>query len=298
MDYIGIIKKAYAMTLKHKFLWIFGILAGGVGFFNFNLSWPNFSTENSHFDQSLASFDWTHFWINYGGLVISLLVILGVAAILLMVLNIISQAALVASADRLARNEECNFKIGFRLGAHQFWRLLGMSLLYFLMILASLIVLAGPIIIAIINKTYVFAVIWGILLFFVCLAFWILVSLIYPYSLRVLVLEKSGLGQSIRQSLHFFRDHWKEVVVMYLLLLAISFVFALAMVMAGLLVGGIILAIGFGIFLASHLAAVVYAIILGLLFLAALAVIGGVFNTFYSISLTLTYNYLVKPTAD
>lgn len=296
MDYFGIIKKAYEITIKHKFLWIFGILAGGAGGFrSMNFSWSGSSTGNGKLDNVMASFDWSNFWLNYGGLIIALLTVLGIFAIIMFIFNIISQGALVVSVDKLSKNEKSNFKDGFRTGAHQFWRVLGTSLLYFLMILASLIVLAGPIIIAIISKIYAFAIIWGILLFFVCLAFWILVGLIYPYSLRVIVLEKYGIWQSIRESLHFFRDHWKEVVVMYLLLLATSIAFGIVMILAVLLGGGILLAIGFGIFLASPLVAIFYGLILGLAFFIAIVIIAGGYNTFYSTVLTLTYNTLTKP---
>jgi len=295
MDYFSIIKKAYEITIKHKFLWIFGILAGGYGGLrSFNISLPNYTIGDGEFDKAFNSFDWTNFWVNWGGLILGLMVCLGIFAIIMFVLNIISQGALVGAVNKLSKNEKSDFHDGFRTGTHQFWRILGMSLIYFLMVLASIIVLAGPIIIAIISKIYAFAIIWGILLFFVCLAFWTLVGLIYPYSLRLIVLEKYGIWQSIRESLHFFRDHWKEVVVMYLLLLATSLAFGIVMVLAVLLGGGILLAIGFGIFLASPIVAVFYGMILGLAFFIAIVIVAGGYNTFYSAALTLTYNTLTK----
>jgi len=295
MDYLAIIKKAYQITLKNKFLWIFGILAGGYGGLRtFNVGSPNYQTSSEDFSKAFPAFDWASFWANYGGLILTLLVILAILAIIMFILNVISQGALVGSVDKLSEGQKSNFKDGFRTGAHQFWRILGMSIIYLLMILASLIVLVGPIVISVINKLYIIAVIWGGLLFFVCLAFWILVGLIYPYSLRVIVLKTYGVWESIRDSLHFFRDHWKEVVVIYLLLLAIGLGFGIALVFGILIVGGILLALGLGIWLASPLVAVIYGFLAGLTFFIALVVISGGYNAFSSAALTLTYNHLVK----
>lgn len=295
MDYLGIIRKAYQITTKHKFLWIFGILAGGAGGLkSFNISLPNYSNGNGEIDKALASFNWPVFWTTYGGLILGLLAIFGIFAVVMFILNIISQGALVASVDKLSKEQKSDFRDSFISGAHQFWRILGVSVLYCLMVLASLVVLGGPTIYLAVIGQVVFAVIWGILLFFVCLAFWILVGLIYPYSLRVIILEKYGIWQSIRESLHFFRDRWKKVVVMYLLLLATSLVFGIVMVLAVLLGGGVLLAIGFGIFLASPLVAIFYGLILGLVFFIAIVIVAGGYNTFYSAALTLTYLELVK----
>jgi len=295
MDYFGIIKKAYEVTTRHKFLWIFGILAGGYGGFkSMNFNFGNYSGNGSEWQKSLESFNWTNFWTIWGSLIVTLIVIFFALGIVMFILSIISQGALVGSVDKLSRGTKSDFRDGFKTGAHQFWRILGVMILYFLMILASLFVWLGPLIVAIMTKVYFLAIIWGILLFFVDLAFWVLIGLISPYSLRFIVLEKYGVWQSIRESLHFFRDNWKEVVVIFLLLMATSIAFGIALTLSVLLTGGVLLAIGFGIFLASQLTAIIYGVSVSLVFFVALLVIAGAYNSFYSSALTLTYNHLSK----
>lgn len=296
MDYLGIIKKAYEISIKHKFLWIFGILAGGLGgrFRGLNPNFANYTTNSTDWTNKLPYTSLASFWQIWGALIITCFLICAGLAIILFIFKIISQGGLIGSVDRIAGGKKSNFHDGFKIGVHHFWRILGVFALYILMILASLVVLAGPTIFLVVFGQVVLAIVWGILLFFVCLVFWILVGLILPYSLRMVVLENEGVWESIRGSLHFFRDYWKEISIMYLLLLAISIGFGIAYMLAILIVGGILLAIGFGMFLASPLVAVVYGVTIGLLFLTGLVVVAGVYNTFYSTSLTLTYNTLVK----
>ncbi len=295
MDYLGIIKRAYEISIKHKFLWIFGILAGGYGGFRgLNSNFGNYTTNSSDWTNKLPYSSFASFWQIWGGLIITCLLICAGLAIILFILNIISQGGLIGSVDKIAGGKKSNFGDGFKIGSHHFWRILGVLVLYTLMVLASLVVLLGPSIFLFVFGQWVLALIWGILLLFVSIAFWILVGLILPYSLRMVVLKDDGIWESIRGSLHFFRDFWKEVVVMYLLLFAISLGFGIAYMLAILIVGGILLAIGFGMFLASPLVSIIYGVTIGLIFLAALVIVAGIFNTFYSTVLTLTYLALVK----
>ncbi len=298
MDYFGIVKRAYYITLKNKFLWIFGILAGGYGGFRgFSINLPTYQTGSADwtkFTSGLNSTDLSDFWVNYSGIILAILVIFFIFAIICFILNIISQGALVGSVDKLDKKEKVNFKSGFGIGWHNFWRIWGVAITYLLMILMSLIILIVPITVAIVAGSYIFALVWGILIFFLCLTFWILIALISPFSLRVVVLKKLGIFESIRDSLHFFRDNWLKIVVMYLLLFAISIGFGIALGLAILIIGGILLALGFGVWLASPIVAIVYGIIVGMAVFVVILIVSGAFNTFYSGVLTITYRKLAK----
>lgn len=295
MDYFGIIKKAYEITIKHKFLWIFGILAGGYGGFRgFNSSYSANGTEWSQTFNKIDASKFTNFWDTWGVLIITLAVIVAIFGLIMFILNIISQGALVGSVTKLSKNEKADFKTGFGIGAHQFWRVLGISILFGLMILASATIWILPTILFVVTKVYIIAVIWGMLLFFVCLAFWILIGVIFPYSIRIVVLEKFGIYQSIREGLHFMRENLKEVIVIYLLLIAIGITYGIGLVLAILLVGGLLAAIGFGIYLASSVVAIGYAIIAVLAVVISIIIISGIYNSFTSSVITLTYLELNK----
>lgn len=300
MDYLATIKKAYRMALKNRFLWVFGLLAGSGGGVNYITGFPSYnygggtsgSSDWEKVSKTFSGSEFAHFWTNFGGLIIALLAILGVAVILMFILSVISQGALVGSVDRLGKGEKADLKIGFGLGWHRFWRVLGAMILYFLMILASLGLVFIPVAISLISGSYGLAAVWFMLLFVVCLIFWLLISLIWPYSLRTVVLGRDGVWQSIRESLHFVRRNISEVIVMYLLLIAVGIGFGLALGLATLLVGGILVLIGIALYLISPVAVAIYGTIAVIALVAVLAVITGLYQAFSSAALTLTYNQL------
>lgn len=299
LDYFGIIKRAYYITLKHRFLWIFGLFAGGLATMNMNWSFPSYNPNNSDWvkaweNTNFSNLDFTTFWANYGITFIAILASLLLIMILLFVVSIISQGALIGGVGQIAVGENSEFKKAFKIGWHNFWRVWGVGIIYLLMILISLSIFIIPVSLLVINGLYIIAIVWGILLFFICLAFWLLIGLISPYSYRVVILEKFGVFRSIRESLHFFRDNWKNIVVMYLLLMAIGIGFGIIMALAILIVAGIFLGIGIGLWLASPLATIIYAGVIGLVFVAGLAIISAVYNTFTSSVVTLTYQKLIK----
>jgi hypothetical protein len=296
MDYIETVRRAFKIALKNKFLWIFGILIGGsASVTGFNLNSPSYQTGSADMEkyiESISPDQIVAFFDKYALLILSLMLFFLLLSVLFFILNVISQGALVASVARISKGESVNFKSAFSIGAHNFFRIWGVSILYFLMILASILVLVIPIIALSIGHLYALAIIWGILIFFVCLAFWILISLIAPYSLQVVVLKKLDIWESIRDSLHFFRKNWTSVVIMYLLLMAIGIGFSLAVGLAAILVFAILFAIGYAIWLASIIAAIAYAIMASIFILAALIIIGGAYKTFCSAAITLTYEQL------
>jgi len=300
VDYFAIIKKAFQISARHKFLWIFGILAGGYGGFRgFSFNTSSYSATGSQWQKTfnnLNSLTFNQFWANWGSFILAILFLLLVLALIIFILNIISQGALVNSVAKINKNEKANFKIGFLAGAHQFWRILGVIILYLLMTLASLVLLIAPVVFFVSSKMYALAIIWGLILFLVDLLFWILIGLISPYSIRVAVLEKFSVFQSIRESLHFVRDNLKEVIIMYLLMFAIGIGYGIALLLAILLAGGLLLAIGFGFYLASAIVAISYGIVVGLVVFIGLIIVSGAYNTFTSSVLTLVYLELAKKT--
>lgn len=298
MDYLAIIKRAYHLTLKHKFLWIFGILAGGSGGLKVWSGFPNYSWNNdsSNLEKSFNNptfiGQWSNFWANYGTLVMGIIAVVVILGVVLFVLSIISQGALIGSAKKLDDGDKSDFGHGFSIGLNNFWRVWGVLILYLLMFLASLVVLIIPVTLMIIGELYVLAVGWFLLLFAVCLIFWILAAIISPYSLRVVVLEKLGIWDSIRKSLHLFRRNLSDVLIMYLMLMVTGMVFGFLLVLAFVLAGGILVAIGYAIWLASSTVAIIYASVAAFVFFCGIVVLSGAYNAFYSCVITLTYERL------
>lgn len=305
MDYFGIIKEAYKITIKNKFLWIFGILAAGLG--GASSFSPSFNYQSSAGDtdmvgQTLTSAQFEQklieFWANYGNLMIIGAVIVLLVSILFFIFGIISQGALIGAVDKIdnppAGGEKTDFKTGFKIGVKNFWRIWGVGIIYLFMILASLCLLIIPVCLGVIAGSYVLAIGWGMLMLVICIIFWILITLIAPYSTIVVVLDKLTVWESIRESLHLFRRKWVSIILMYLILMLIGFAYGMAILLAFLIIGAIIFAVGAAIWLASMWSAIVYGITLGLILIIALVIINGAFKTFGSTVLVLTYNQLKK----
>lgn len=162
MDYIGIVKKAYHLTIKHKFLWIFGILAGGFGGFQgFNSNFSSNSTDWAKFTNKMPYPTFAAFWEVWGALILTIAAICAVIGIGLFILNIASQGALIGSVDDLDKGKKGNFGDGLKIGFRHFWRILGVILLYGLMILASIVVWLGPSILLVVFGQVALAIIWG-----------------------------------------------------------------------------------------------------------------------------------------
>lgn len=292
MDYFGIIKKAFKVSLKNKFLWIFGILAGGAAGGGFNFSMPSSGSSSSldkTFGKDIANIDWTTFWTNYGAIILIIIAILAVLSIIFFILNLISQGALVGAAEKIEKDQQPEFGGSFMVGWHNFWRIWGLNITLLLIILIGLSFWIIPVCILVIIDAYASAWVIGILFFIVNLLLWIVVGFISPYALRIVVLKKHTVFESIRGSLHLVRDNLLEVLVMYLLLMVVGFAVGIAVALVGLILAAILFVIGFGLYYLSAVVLFIYAFTTALVLFALCLAFSGAYSTFTSTVLTFTY---------
>jgi hypothetical protein len=279
MDYFDIIKKSYQLTIKHKFLWLFGIIV--------SLATGIFRGFSYSFNATCIS--------NYTGSEMLLLFTLFILLILAFIaLAYTSQAGLIVGFSKLSSGSTTNFKDSFETGIHKIWRIIGLQILISIGIIVSLIILGVPVGLLVASHSYVIAIVLGIILFIACMFFWIILGFIYPYSLRMVVLEKKGVFTSIRESLHFCRDNFLNVFVMYLLAYAVSIGYGVALMIAAGLVGALLFIIGYGIWLASPLTAAIYGSLSFIIFVFALVLVGAIYTAFNSGLFTITYLRLKK----
>lgn len=298
MDYLGIIKRAYTITFKRKYLWIFGLLAGGaLGGSSFNFSMPNGTISEKEWSSFIGNNSIDNIFTNYWGVIVAIIGFLVLLGLILAVLSIIFEGGLLGSVRAIEKNEKNDFRSGFIFGWHKFWRVFTVGLLVGLIIFGSIIILAVPIVLFVIAKSYILAVIYGLLVFLLDLILWIYIGFVYPYIMRMAVLDDKGSAESISISWEFFKLHWKEILIMYLLMMAIGFVVMIAYILGILIVGGILFAIGLAIFLASKIACIIYACVATLVFIILIFIIRGIINTFTSSVYTLTYLELASKKA-
>lgn len=297
MDYFGILKRAYHITIKNKFLWIFGILAGGAGGmrgFNFGSGFSGNEQDFQKLSDSFNSFDFNAFWSHYGVLILGIFGFLVILGLVLAVVSIICQGALVGSVDKIEKNEKTDFVTGWKIGWHQFWRIFALGLIFALAVFVSLTILIVPVIIFVVTSLIPLAIVWGILFFLVCLFFWIVISIISPYALRVLVLENVGIIESIKRALKLLRHRFGNIVIMYLLLMVVGMAVGVGLVIAILFVLGIFVLLGLGLWLINPIPAIIFWVIAGTCFVVAWVIFSGAYQAYYSSVITLTYREIIK----
>lgn len=288
MDYFKILKKAFEIALKNKYLWFFAIFAGGVGS-SFNSSFSNSISYTDKWDQYLNQARWENFWTSFGGLImiiLGLLIIFGIAGI---IFSIISQGAILGSVRAIEENQKHNFWMGVAFGWHKFWRVFGVGIIMFLAILFSLIVLVVPIVLFILAKIYIAAVIFGIFCLVLDLILWFYLGVMFPYIQRLAVLDNHGSWKAFLSSWQFFKTHWKVILITYLILIAVGLATVMAFFLIILIIGGLLFIIGFALYLASMAAFWMYVAVFGCAFLLLLLILGAAINTFRSAILTLVY---------
>ena len=299
MDYRHLISQAFQITIKNKFLWLFGIIGAIFGaspqFFNFPPSFDfNFSGMESvdspsefmgklGFIEHVRPEDWF------------LLIILGVlifSAIILVSVyfQIWSYVALVSQTLNIARGKEGSFKEGKMIGERLFWKVLGLRLLIGLVGLPAILLLAIPplmFFVAGINSlAIVFLIIDGMIFFIGIFIYAVVASIVTEFSVRILVEKNFGVVDSILSGLHLFRNHLGESLLAWVISMALDFVTAILI---------IFVFIFFFIFgLVSFLINPWLVAVPIIVFLGVLAVIGGVWTVFLVSYWSLAYSYLLN----
>lgn len=295
MDYFKILKDSYEITLKHKYLWIFGIFAGGAAMsFGWNTNFYGTNSLSNDWPNNANSFNFEQFWTNYWSVIVAILGLLFLLGLLWMIFSVISQGALLGSIRHIKENKENNFHLGFAFGWHKFWRVFAVGLIIGLLFFFSAALFVVPIILFVLIKAYVLAVIYGLLTFFLALVFWLYLGLLAPYILRIAILGDKGSWEAVNLAWPFFQKHWKDILIIYLLMMAVGIVIGIGIILTLLLVGGLFFLIGLAIYLASSIAAWIFAGFAILVLLVLFAVLAGAINTFNYSVFTLAYLEMAK----
>jgi len=294
MDYIGIIKKAWQITLKHRYLWILGILVGGT-FSQANVRLPSTAYQ-------FSSADIQKIWPGLSNaisanlpIILVIVGLIGFLALIFMVVSIVSQAGIIEAVNRINSNQPNSFGPVFWKGFSYFWRFLALSVLLALAMSLVMVILITPIVIIISTKIYWLALLLGILFALVFIAVIIFIGLIIPYIGRIIVIENYRTFQAIRAGLQFFQIHWKQMLGILLALIILGLAYTLALLLVLAVVGTILIIPGIIIYTISQLTLLyVYAGLAGLLLFALLITLGGFYQAFINSILTLAYIDLRK----
>ena len=307
MSYGDLIRDAFRITLRNRFLWFFGFFAGSA-FFNFPSGGGNFDTDD--FDQSgagtsaLAAQFGPRVFDN-AALIVGLVVVVPLLALLFIVMSIISQGALSESVAAIDRGEGRRFGSTFRTGLRNFWRVLGYYVLFFLIAVGLLVAIGVPTAL-VIGGTFVatqstgariiVAVLAGLAAIALLILIFVPLHIISQYALREIVVRQERVFGSVGSGYGVFRRNLGRSLLLWLIHIGLMIGIGIALLVAALLVGLVLFIPTIALALAEYTtAAIVAGVIAGLILLPLLLAASGAAGTFGHSYWTLAYLKLTAP---
>ena len=307
MNYWDLIKDAFWITLRNRYLWFFGFFAGVGGTSDFN---PNFPMggggPDNEFDRSGASapfFGQFPFDGPIGGVEVAVGIVFAFLALVLFViflaLVVISNGGLADSVAAIERGERRRFGSTWRAGTSRFWRVLGYCILFFLIGLALLIAIAAPIglVIAAVfvgteatGARVISVVLAALVAIPLLIVVFVSLSIIAQFALREIVIGGQRVIASIGRGLRIFRQNLGRSILVWLIQIALIIVVTISLLVAGAAVS-LVLFLPTILLAVAELttAAIITGIIAGVILLPFVLIAAAVLGTFNHAYWTLAY---------
>jgi len=314
MDYGEILRGAWRVAWRHKYLWLLGALSaegascGGGG----DGGSYQFSDGNVSVGSFAGAGDWIagHLWV-IGVLILGLFA----AGLVLLILSVASTAGLVAGTDRAARYEAGTalsndsaastptggLRDAWRAGLGSFWRLLGLWVLVGVGVVALLAAAWGGFGLGIYAaaragspavEIVLLLVLIGLLLLVCTVVALITLQIVLSWAVRSLVLTGTGVPASLGRGWHLFRHNLGHSIVLWVIQTAITIASGIAVI------GGLVALALPAVLVATPLVRAGGPLPWGLLALGGLAVlvlllvVRGALGTFLSAYWTIAYRRL------
>jgi hypothetical protein len=312
VNYGDLIRDAFRISWRNKFLWFFGFFAGGTGT-NFlgNVPSGGGNFDGGDFEQSgvsgLAAQVRPGIFGN-AALIVALVVVAVVIFLLFIAMTLISQGTLTESVAAIDRGEGRRFSSGWRAGLRNFWRVLGYYVVFFLIALGLLVAIGIPIALLIggtfavtesISARITVAVLAGLLGILLLIVVFVPFSIIAQYSLREIVVRREGVFASVGGGYRVFRRNIGRSLLVWLINLGLGIGVGIAVLIALLLVGLVLFLPTIILAFAEYAtAAVVAGVVAGVILLPLLLAVSGATGAFFHSYWTLAYLRLTGHHAD
>ena len=306
MNYWDLIKDAFWITLRNRYLWFFGFFAGVGGSSNFNFPRGGGGFDDYDFDRSGASAEFIG-QLPFDGPVSGVgvvaligLVLLGLLIFLVFViLAVISNGGLADSVVAIERGTRRSFGSTWQAGTSRFWRVLGYYILFFLIGLALLIAIAAPIglVVAAVflgteatGARVISVVLAALVAIPLLIVVFVSLSIISQFALREIVVRGERVLAAVGGGLRIFRQNLGRSLLVWLIQIALIIVATITLLLAGAIVGLILFVPTILLAVAEYTAAaVVTGIIAGLILLPIVIVAAAALGTFNHAYWTLAY---------
>jgi len=303
-----VLKQAWAVTWKHKYLWFLGLFASlvvGGGSWEYQVITQNLGQnpiEGSYFrlgsiltiGDILKNFclGLVNLFQQDVWMILNALSILLVTAILIMFfvwLAITSQAALVGSLKKIlaAKKKPENLSIHDSLseGYRHFWPVLGLNVFIKILIYFVVFIVGLPLLFMTVSNASVLFVVY-IIIFVIFIPLAMSLSLLVKYAIAYKVIENKSFVASLEKGIKLFQNNWLVSLEMAVILFLFNFLFSgLALIILALFL--------LPLFLLGLMLNLFWLVIL-ILFLAivVIAIFGSVLTTFQTASWTNLFLHL------
>jgi hypothetical protein len=303
MNYGELIRDAFRITLRNRYLWFFGFFAGGSTGFNVPTNIPtgrgSFDSDDFQSSSSMLSALQVGQGLGTGALIAGIVIVAVILVLFFILMFLVSQGALTDSVAAIDRGDRRGFGRAFRSGMGNFWRVLGYFIVLFLIAIGLMLVIGIPVAL-LIGGTFVatqsvgariaVSVVVGILAFLALIVVFVPFSIIGQYALREVVVRRERVLASVGSGYGIFRRNIGRSLLILLIQFGLSIGIAIAFFLAFLIVGFVLFIPTIALVVAGYsTAAIVTGVIAGVILVPLLLVASGAIGTFSHAYWTLAY---------
>lgn len=241
MKHLDILKQAFRITWRYRVLWIFGFLlalcgGGGGGGGGSNINLPSDSASEEDFEnlgQLLALSDIDPSLII--GAVIAFICLILLLTVLGIVVQAVTRTALMGMVDQIQRTGATTVRDGWHFGwSGRTWRVFLVGLLIgipiFVVALGLILLALSPLLLILINQDNPAFMVISIILtafavlfvIFILIAISVVITPLQEMAWRQTALPQSGVIDSVKQAFGLIKHHFKDVAVIWLLMLGVG----------------------------------------------------------------------------
>jgi len=248
-SYRYLLKQAWNITWKHKYLWFFGLfasLAAAGGSIEYQVLAQNLNKNlidgsYGYLSNILATSELIkgfclgivdlfqyNIWVILNALTLILIAL--IIIVIFVWLAIASQAALVEDVKKIINSKKkdpvLNISNGLAVGHRNFWPVFGLNILIRLFVCLAFFIVSLPLLFMIISQASILVVVYTIL-FVIFIPIAVSLSLMMKYAIAFKVLEKKSFIDSLEAGWNLFMKNWLISLEMAVILFIINFLIGL-----------------------------------------------------------------------
>lgn len=293
IPYLEIIKKAFLLTWKNRYLWTLGFFLA----LSQCLRMFNYSFDDKNNNPNLENFQ--NFFIANSSWLIPFFIFLFLIFIAISVLALWGKIGIIKSVEKIEKKESFSFGSAIRFGRKLFWKVFLLRILLSLCLGIIISVMAIPIVLLFVNHSYISGGILTFLGILILIPLLVIFSFLKTYGEIYLVLGKISITNSLESAYALFRKNILPSIVMGLLFIPLGILFGviiIALIIAFLLGFGILGGILF--LIAKNVGFFISASIGGLLFLIAALALSSFYQAFAQVLWVLFWREIASPKVE